>query len=43
MRRRNKESGNVGLEFTLVGIPVWATSWGAGRSQTVVSKDPFAT
>jgi adenylosuccinate synthase len=26
----------------LVGIPVWATSWGAGRSQTVVSKDPFA-
>jgi adenylosuccinate synthase len=26
---------------TLVGIPVWATSWGAGRSQTVVSKDPF--
>ncbi len=25
----------------LVGIPVWATSWGAGRSQTVVSRDPF--
>jgi adenylosuccinate synthase len=27
----------------LVGIPVWATSWGAGRSQTVVNRDPFAT
>jgi adenylosuccinate synthase len=26
----------------LCGIPVWATSWGAGRSQTVVSRDPFA-
>ncbi|HLK92225.1 MAG TPA: adenylosuccinate synthase [Polyangia bacterium] len=26
----------------LVGIPVWATSWGPGRSQTVVSRDPFA-
>ena len=26
----------------LVGIPVWGTSWGAGRSQTVVSKDPFS-
>jgi adenylosuccinate synthase len=25
----------------LCGIPVWATSWGAGRSQTVVSRDPF--
>ena len=25
----------------LCGIPVWATSWGAGRSQTVVARDPF--
>ena len=25
----------------LVGIPVWATSWGAGRSQTIVTRDPF--
>jgi adenylosuccinate synthase len=27
---------------SLVGIPVWATSWGPGRSQTVVTADPFA-
>jgi adenylosuccinate synthase len=26
----------------LVGVPVWATSWGPGRSQTVVTRDPFA-
>jgi len=25
----------------LCGIPVWATSWGPGRSQTVVTRDPF--
>jgi adenylosuccinate synthase len=26
----------------LVGIPVWATSWGPGRLQTVVEHNPFA-
>ncbi len=25
----------------LTGIPVWATSWGAGRLQTIVTQDPF--
>jgi adenylosuccinate synthase len=25
----------------LCGTPVWATSWGAGRLQTVVTRDPF--
>jgi adenylosuccinate synthase len=27
---------------SLVGIPVWATSWGPGRLQTVVEHHPFA-
>ena len=27
---------------SLVGIPVWATSWGPGRLQTIVEHDPFA-
>ncbi|HVZ87794.1 MAG TPA: adenylosuccinate synthase [Polyangia bacterium] len=27
----------------LVGIPVWATSWGPGRLQTVVTDNPFAS
>jgi len=27
---------------SLVGIPVWATSWGPGRLQTVVEHNPFA-
>ena len=27
----------------LVGIPVWATSWGPGRLQTIVTKDPFSS
>jgi adenylosuccinate synthase len=26
----------------LVGIPVWATSWGPGRLQTIVTQDPFS-
>jgi adenylosuccinate synthase len=26
----------------LVGVPVWATSWGPARSQTVVERNPFA-
>jgi adenylosuccinate synthase len=25
----------------LTGVPVWATSWGPGRLQTVVTQDPF--
>jgi len=25
----------------LVGIPVWGTSWGPGRLQTIVTQDPF--
>ena len=25
----------------LVGVPVWSTSWGPGRSQTIVTRDPF--
>jgi adenylosuccinate synthase len=27
----------------LVDRPVWATSWGAGRSDTILTRDPFAT
>ena len=27
----------------LTGVPVWATSWGPGRSQTIVTQDPFGT
>jgi len=26
----------------LTGVPVWATSWGPGRSQTIVTQDPFS-
>ena len=26
---------------SLVGVPVWATSWGPGRLQTVVEHNPF--
>jgi adenylosuccinate synthase len=26
----------------LAGVPIWATSWGAGRSQTILTRDPFA-
>jgi adenylosuccinate synthase len=26
----------------LVGRPVWATSWGAGRSETILTRDPFS-
>lgn len=26
----------------LTGIPVWGTSWGAGRQQTIVTQDPFS-
>ena len=26
----------------LVGRPVWATSWGAGRAETILTLDPFA-
>ncbi|MES1158189.1 MAG: adenylosuccinate synthetase, partial [Haliangium ochraceum] len=26
----------------LVGIPVWGTSWGPGRLQTIVTEDPFS-
>jgi adenylosuccinate synthase len=26
----------------LVDRPVWATSWGAGRSETILTRDPFA-
>jgi adenylosuccinate synthase len=26
----------------LTGIPVWATSWGPGRLQTIVTQDPFS-
>jgi adenylosuccinate synthase len=26
----------------LVDCPVWATSWGAGRSETILTRDPFA-
>jgi adenylosuccinate synthase len=25
----------------LTGIPVWGTSWGAGRLQTIVTQNPF--
>jgi hypothetical protein len=25
----------------LAGIPIWATSVGPGRAQTVVARDPF--
>jgi adenylosuccinate synthase len=25
----------------LVGRPVWATSWGAARSETILTRDPF--
>lgn len=25
----------------LVGVPVWATSWGPGRSETILTHDPF--
>jgi len=27
----------------LVGRPVWATSWGAARSETILTRDPFAS
>jgi adenylosuccinate synthase len=27
----------------LVGRPVWATSWGAGRSETILTWDPFSS
>jgi adenylosuccinate synthase len=27
---------------SLAGLPVWATSWGPGRLQTIVGHDPFA-
>jgi adenylosuccinate synthase len=27
----------------LVGRPVWATSWGAGRSETILTRDPFSS
>jgi len=27
---------------TLTGVPVWATSWGAGRLQTIVTHEPFS-
>jgi len=27
----------------LVGRPVWATSWGAGRAETILTLDPFAS
>src|SRR5262249_8536867 len=26
----------------LAGVPVWVTSWGPARAQTVVGKNPFA-
>ena len=31
--------GRVG---ELLGPPVWATSWGPGRSETILTYDPFA-
>jgi adenylosuccinate synthase len=32
----------VGRVGELVARPVWATSWGAGRSETILGFDPFA-
>jgi len=26
----------------LAGVPIWATSWGPGRSETILTHDPFA-
>ena len=26
----------------LAGVPIWATSWGPGRSETILTRDPFA-
>jgi adenylosuccinate synthase len=26
----------------LTGVPIWATSWGPGRSETILARDPFA-
>jgi adenylosuccinate synthase len=27
----------------LAGVPIWATSWGPGRSETILTSDPFAS
>ncbi len=35
-------AGFVERVSALTGIPVWATSWGAGRLQTIVTQDPFS-